>query len=171
LEEDYDYACNQLCWDIFYNSDLNVLNDIYTDGKPIEGRLVAKIPYFQQTGGLVEVTQQSVSQSAFRYLRLLIDQGQNTGTLADTPPAALIGNVKNINDPKESVGGIFMVSSTQTQLFWLDRKDVPSNVIPVGFLGRPLNLEPSNGDPSRPPLAACVASRNRTPVKPRGWVD
>ncbi|MFN3849696.1 MAG: DUF4249 domain-containing protein [Spirosomataceae bacterium] len=171
LEFDYDYVCDRDCWDIFYNTDLNVLTDTYTDGKAIIGRTVAKIPYYQRGGALVEITQQSVSQTAFRYLRLLIDQGQNTGTLADTPPAALIGNIKNVNDPNESVGGIFMVSSTQTHLFWLDRKDVPINSVnPIGLLGRPANPEVSS-DPTRPPLAACIASRNRTPSKPRGWVD
>jgi hypothetical protein len=171
LEVDYDYVCDRACWDVFYNSELNILNDIYSDGKDIKARLVAKIPYYQYNGALVEVTQQSVSATAYRYLKLLVEQGQNTGSLADTPPAALVGNIRNLSNPTESVGGIFMVSSTQTQLFWLKRDDVPQgSKAAIGLLGRPANPEVSE-DPTRPPLAACVNSKFRTTTKPIGWRD
>jgi hypothetical protein len=170
ITESYDYACSGDCWEILYNRDLNVLNDIYSDGKDIKGRTVAKIPLHNSDGALVEISQQSVSETAFRYLKLLISQGQNTGTLADTPPAALVGNIRNINDPNEAVGGIFMVSSTQKQLLWLDRKDVPKgSKSPIGLLGgRQPNPEPGSG--TRPPLAACVNSKFRTNTKPKGWL-
>jgi hypothetical protein len=172
LEVDYDYACDRSCWDVFYNNELNILNDIYSDGRDIKARLVAKIPYYQYNGALVEITQQSVSATAYRYLKLLVEQGQNTGSLADTPPAALVGNIRNINDPTESVGGIFMVSSTQTQLFWLKRNDVPQgSKNAIGLLGRPANPEPPGPDITRPPLAACNNSKFRTNVKPIGWRD
>ncbi len=170
LDVDYDYVCERSCWDIFYSTELNILNDIYSDGKDIKGRLVAKIPYYQYDGALVEVTQQSVSPSAYRYLKLLVEQGQNTGTLADTPPAALVGNIRNVSDPTESVGGVFMVSSTQTNLFWLSRDDVPKGSKgAIGLLGRPANPEPAGADITRPPLAACNNGKFRTNVRPIGW--
>jgi Domain of unknown function (DUF4249) len=164
-----DYACEGNCWEVFYSTELNVLNDANSDGRPIVGRLMAKIPFYQFNGALLEVTQQSVSPTAYKYLSLLIEQGQNTGTLADTPPAALVGNIRNINDQEESVGGIFMVASTQTKKMWLPRTDADKNAFPVGlFGGRPAQPEVSS-DPTRPPLAACINSRTRTNIKPTGW--
>jgi hypothetical protein len=168
---DFDYPCGVPCWEIYYNDKLNVLNDVYFEGKPLKDRLVAKIPFLQRDGALVEITQQCVSESGFRFLRLLIQQGQNTGTLADTPPAALVGNIKNINDEKELVGGIFMVSGTETKLLWLDRKDVPrESRPPKGLLGREPNLE-DVGRVNNMPIPPCINSKNKTNIKPIGWRD
>lgn len=166
----YDYACDKPCWEIFYNPDINVMTDTYIDGNPIIGRLIGKIPVYQFNGALIEVKQQSVSPSAFRYLKLLIEQSQSTGSLADTPPAALVGNVRCVTDTTESVAGYFMVSSVKKQLFWFDKSQaVSAKVIPLGLLGgRRINFEPST---NMPPMAPCNAIRNRTPVKPEGWVD
>jgi hypothetical protein len=173
-QEDFfnDYQCDGDCWQVFYNTQINAMSDTYVDGNPIIGRLIGKIPVYQFRGALVEIKQQSISPGAFRYLKLLTEQSQNNGGLADTPPAALIGNVRNINDPSESVGGYFMVASERTQLLWLDRQDAAEQrVSPKGFLGRQLSLEVVTEDPSRPPLAPCKNSRNRTPFKPEGWIN
>ena len=104
-------------------------------------------------------------------MKLLTEQSQNNGGLADTPPAPLIGNVVNTNDASEAVGGYFMVSSERSSLFWIDRKDAVEQRLPTqGFLGRPVSLEFSEL-PSRPPLAPCEEGRSRTPFKPQGWVN
>lgn len=108
----------------FYNEDVNIMSDIYSNGKSIQGRLVAKIPFYQYRNALIEVQQYSISQSAFDYYNILINQSQRNGSLADTPPAALIGNVKNISDSNEPVGGIFMVSSKTTKSFTIDRTEL-----------------------------------------------
>lgn len=166
-----DYQCDGDCWQVFYNTEINAMSDTYVDGNPIIGRLVAKIPVYQLRGALVEIKQQSLTPSAFRYLKLLTEQSQNNGGLADTPPAALVGNVRNINDPNETVGGYFMVSSERTALVWLDRLDAIDQRFPAqGLLGRPIALEVST-DPSRPPLAPCENSRSRTPIRPEGWLQ
>lgn len=166
-----DYQCDGGCWQVFYNTEINAMSDTYVDGNPIIGRLVAKIPVYQTLGALVEIKQQSLTPSAFRYLKLLTEQSQNNGGLADTPPAALVGNVRNVNEPNETVGGYFMVSSERVALVWLDRRDVAEQRLAAqGLLGRQVSLEVSQ-DPSRPPLAPCVNSRSRTPFQPEGWVN
>lgn len=172
-EEDFynDYQCDGSCWQIFYNTEINAMSDTYVDGNPIIARLVAKIPVYQSIGALVEIKQQTLTPSAFRYLKLLTEQSQNNGGLADTPPAALVGNVRNINEPDETVGGYFMVSSERTALLWLDRRDIAEQgLFAQGLLGRQAMFEVSQ-DPSRPPLAPCVESRSRTPFRPEGWVN
>lgn len=165
-----DYRCDGDCWQLFYNTQINAMSDTYVDGNPILGRLIAKIPIYQYGGALLEVKQQSVSPSAFRYIKLLTEQSQNNGGLADTPPAALIGNVRNVDNPTEAVGGYFMVASEAYNLFWLDRADAIEARLPSrGLIGRPFSFEVSD-DPARPPLAPCVNSRFRTPFEPEGWI-
>ncbi|RYU96542.1 DUF4249 domain-containing protein [Emticicia agri] len=170
----FDYACDGNCWDIFYNKTINVFSDIFSNGKPIIGRLIAKIPYHLREGALLEIKQQSVSAAAYRYLKLLVDQAQNTGSLVDTPPAAVIGNIRNVANPDEETAGFFMVSGVRTLRYWLNRENArESEAVPTGIIGHQIYYEPNSlpPDPPRPPLAPCVPGKYRTNVKPEGWID
>lgn len=168
----FDYFCPGDCWDILSNKDLNVFTDIYSNGQPITNRLIAKIPYYNVRGALIEIKQQSISPAAYRYLKLLADQVQNNGSLVDTPPAALVGNIKNINNPSESIAGFFMVTSVRTVRYWIDRKAAEGkNINPIGLLDHPLSPEPMGNDLTRPPFAQCISGLSRTPNRPNGWIN
>jgi hypothetical protein len=169
-EKVYDYRCDEPCWDVFYNKELNVLSDVLGEGNEIKNRLIAQVPFLQYSGALVEIVQQCVSQTGFKYMKLLIEQGQNTGTLADTPPAALIGNIKNVDDVREPVGGVFMISGTDVRLVWLDRKDVGKTLAPTLLGG---GRSPYYADSGYPllPTNRCVNSASRTNIRPIGWRD
>ncbi len=170
----FDYACNGNCWDIFYNTTVNVFSDVYSNGKPIIGRLIAKIPYHFKEGALLEIKQQSVTPAAYRYLKLLVDQAQNTGSLVDTPPAAVIGNIRNVANPGEEIAGFFMVSGVRTIRYWLNRENAKeTNAVPTGTLGHQISYEPNSEppEPPRPPMAPCIPGKYRTNMKPQGWID
>ncbi len=171
----YDYFCVGNCWEIFYSNQTNVMSDIYSSGQKIQARNIAQIPYFQRHGSVLEVYQQSISPEAYRFFKLLVEQTQKTGTLIDTPPAPLIGNVKSVSDPYEGVGGYFLVSGYKVRQFWLDREEAGRmNARAIGlFEGRMANPEPVNPNPPpvRPPALPCIASKNRTPDRPPGWID
>lgn len=168
----YDYYCDGNCWEIFTSKELNVFTDIYTNGNPITNRLIAKIPFYNFGGALIEIKQQSVSSNAYRYLKLLADQVQNNGSLVDTPPAALIGNIKNISQPDEIIAGFFMVTSVRYIKYWIDRKEpIARKLTPTGLHETSIREEPMGNIPGRPPLTPCIASPTRTPNKPKGWVD
>ncbi|WP_229239038.1 DUF4249 domain-containing protein [Emticicia sp. C21] len=170
----FDYACDGKCWDIFYNTTINVFSDIYSNGKTIKDRLIAKIPYYSSEGALLEIKQQSVTPSAYRYLKLLADQGQNTGSLVDTPPTAVIGNIRNLADSGEEVAGFFRVSGVRTFKYWLDRASArETKAIPTGIIGHQIYYEPNSlpPDPPRPPMAPCVPGKYRTNVRPQGWIE
>lgn len=167
----FDYGCDGACWQIFYSADLNVFSDIYSNGQPIIGRLIGKIPYYSPNGALLEIKQQSISSSAYQYLKLLANQVQNNGSLVDTPPAAIIGNVKNVANANEAVAGYFMVTSVRSKKYWLDKANGSGLATPIGVIDHAVNLEPSGVDPTRPPLAPCEESRVRTRFKPDGWVN
>ena len=197
----YDYTCRTQCWEIIHNVDINVFDDLYSNGGLISRRKVARIPFYQHAPCLVDIRQLSLTKDAYRYYKLFQDQTQNTGGLADTPPAAPVGNVHNVANRKEAVVGYFTASAVSLAHHWLDRKDTEG--IPYGAtdplgphnnagddLFYALNLrrpypEPSppyTGDreepkiriwpnASRPPTAVCASSDSKTPYKPTGWRD
>lgn len=161
----YDLYCNQDCWEILSNDDIDIFSDIYTNGKPVKGKLAAEIPYYQTNGALIEIKQQRISYDGYQFLKLLKDQVQNTGTLVDTPPEALVGNIRNLTNPDEKVAGVFMVASVSSTKYWISREkaNANSNVSPIGLLGRKPIIGPGGA------TTGCSASRNRTPIKPNGW--
>ncbi len=192
----YDYRCRTQCWEIIYNYDINVFDDQLTNGGLIAHKVVAHIPFYDHNPGLVEIRQSALTVDAYRYFKQVQAQTQNTGGLADTPPAAPIGNVHNLADSREKVVGYFTAGGVTLSRYWLDRKDVSGVSLggsgPDGYSGLPggelfyaLNLRqpspeptPPNGtqftifnSPPRPPTALCVPSDNRMPVKPEGWRD
>jgi hypothetical protein len=164
----YDYRCGGNCWEILYSEDLNVMSDALSGGKEIKNRLVAKVPFYQNSGFVIEIKQQNVSTASFQYLKTLANQSQNNGTLVDSPPAALIGNLRNIKNSSEIVGGFFMVGDAVTKSIWVDRSDT-KDAIPIYLKGRAAVYEPANADGSRPPFVPCIKTNTRTPLKPEAW--
>lgn len=162
----YDLYCNQECWEILYNDNIDIFSDVYTNGKHIEKKLAAEIPYYQTNGALIEIKQQRISFSGYQFLKLLKDQLQNTGTLVDTPPEALVGNIRNLTNPNEEVAGVFMVASVASTSYWISRDNANANgkVGPIGLLGRKPVTSPVSV------TVPCIASRTRTPIKPKGWM-
>lgn len=170
----YDYNCNGNCWDIFYSSDINILSDIYTNGREQIGKLAAQVPVYQRNPALVIIEQRSLTPSAFRYLKLIQDQSVNTGTLVDTPPAPIKSNVVNIGDNGELVLGFFTASAVSEKRYMLDRKNV-TNVQPDNLFifqnSREPAQEPINVVRPSLPDALCLTTKNRTPFTPRGWMS
>ena len=176
--EYFDYTCLGFCWDIYRSQLLSLFADRFTDGQPQVGRLVAQIPVYQKDPAQLDIEQLSLTAGAYRYYKLFADQTQNTGTLADTPPAPTAGNVRNLNDDGENVVGYFSASSVAVNHYRLNRQNVPVNVGRYGGLfyaqnGRSPVNEPPRGDPNTPfagiPSAVCVPGANRTDKPPIGW--
>lgn len=177
-----DYECRTRCWEILFSAQLNQFADTYTDGRTIAGRRVAQIPFYQYSPALVEVRQSALTPTAHAYIRQLDEQSQRTGGLTDTPPAAPVGNIRNLANDRESVVGYFTASGVSTYRYWLERRNVTNELpfAPGTELGtvffrllnsRPEYKEPVMGIRGRPPLAVCVSSNSRTPIKPDGWRD
>lgn len=168
----YDYRCDGTCYEIIPSRLITVLSDRLLRNNQIVNFLAAQIPYYRESGCLVELRQYNLTDGAYQYRLLLNDQVKNKGSLADTPPASLVGNVRNVTNASEKVVGYFSVAGGYSVRYWLDRPNTPSrasNVRPIGLLnGRPANYEPDS-PPFRPPLAFCVPGPNRTPITPAGW--
>ena len=197
----YDYNCRTQCWEILRNYTVNLFDDLYSNGGQILKRKVAEIPFYQRSACLVDIRQSSLTQDAYQYYKLFQEQTQNTGGLADTPPTALAGNVRNVADDGQTAVGYFTASAVSVIHHWLDRKDTEG--LPFGAtdpkgphenegddLFYALNLRRPYAEPSppytgereeprvriwpnaqRPPTAVCVSSDTKTPFKPEGWRD
>ncbi|MCP1382739.1 DUF4249 domain-containing protein [Runella salmonicolor] len=163
---DYDYQCDKQCWELIYNSTINILDDKFVNGRSITGRLIGKIPFYSPSQGcLLEIEQLALSPQAYQYFQLLSSQAQNTGTLTDTPPAAIIGNIRNVADSQDKVVGFFGAAGTRKVQYWINRALYPNPLVKT-LLGRAPNYEITSFPPSAYP---CVLSRTRTPIRPEGW--
>ena len=170
----FDYNCRTACWEIIYSNELTLFNDQYSNGGSISRKQVAQVPLYSKEHALVEIRQSSLTQTAYAYFKQLADQTQNTGGLADTPPSAPVGNVHNVANRTEGVVGYFTASAVSSQRYWLDRRDATGTT--PGLFKALNGRDPSPegmipGGRYRPPLAVCVQSDTRTPVKPIGWQD
>ena len=197
----FDYQCRTSCWHIFYDYDINIFDDKFTNGSLISQKKVASIPFYDYQPGLVDIRQFSLTADAYRYYKLFQDQTEKTSGLADAPPTALGGNVHQVNNPQITVVGYFSASSVSLVHYWLDRKDTQGVAYgatdPTGphlydgddlfyaLNGRRPYPEPpppytgSRESPpvllwpntDRPPKAPCLLNDNQTPFKPEGWRD
>ena len=172
----FDYPCRGLCWDIFYSTGVNIFADQNANGRLQVSRKVASIPIYQRDQALVVIEQLSLSPNAYRYYKLFADQTQNTGTLADTPPAPTVGNVRNLTNESENVVGYFSAASVAATPYKLTRKNVTTGSFQGLFFAVNKRLpsveSPRNGGSSTGagvPSAFCIPNRTRTDRVPPGW--
>ena len=160
--------CDGDCYDILYTSPNNAISDVFFDGKMLIKKSLGTIPYFFHGGCLVEIRQSSITSQYNVFLEILKSQAENTGGLADTPAALLVGNVKNTSNPSQKIVGYFSITNTVKRRIWLERKDVTlTSLRPLITLNPPLDA-PVPTPPSWYPVA-CKPSKIRTNVKPLGW--
>ena len=174
----YDYPCRGLCWDIIYSQTIDVASDIYANGQLQVGRKIASVPIYQLDPALITVEQLSLSANAYRYYKLFADQVQNNGTLADSPPAPIAGNVKNTANPRENVVGYFSAASVAVNTHKIIRRNTPASTGQFRGLFYVQNKRLPNVESPRDggtlfgvgvPSAVCVPSRTRTDQLPPGW--
>lgn len=160
--------CSDRCYDILTYNPNNSISDVFFDGRTLIKKSLVVTPYIFAAGTLLEVNQSSVTPQYFAFLDLLKSQSLNTGGLADTPAALLIGNVKSISNSSQKVLGYFSVTNTVSQRLWLDRKDaVSKNLKPLASANPPLPQPVPFGWPP----VVCKESNTRTAKKPLGWKD
>lgn len=163
----YDYQCLGNCFSIFKSTKANILSDITSDGRLVKGKLVAQIPYYSQTACLVVVQQMSVSPEIYGLNKLLESQSSATGSLADTPAATIVGNIKNLSNSEEKIVGYFGLADIKTNRYWMTRENSSGQLAYI--LGHVPEEEPPPPPPAGLPQAPCKQSKNRTPIKPQGW--
>ncbi len=141
----YVYGCKSTCFRTFRSDYLNtnsIFSDKLSNGTTIKGLKVANIPYYIRSNGcLIEIQQMNISPELYQYYTILKNISTQTGTLVDVPPAAIVGNIKNINNPNDKVIGFFEVANAKSVRYWIDRNEASGEEDYI--LGRRVVLERS----------------------------
>lgn len=72
----------------------------------------------------VDLKQMSISQEAYRFLRLVKQQSELSGSVFDPPPANIRGNMISLDDPDEVVLGFFMAAGESTKRIYIKGTDL-----------------------------------------------
>jgi hypothetical protein len=70
------------------------------------------------------VAQHSITREAYDYWNTVKLVAQSTGSIFDTPPSPIQGNIYNINDPDDRVLGFFEVSAVDTIRTYTNAEDL-----------------------------------------------
>lgn len=159
----YDYLCDPACWRIRYGEELPIFDDRLSDGAQITGREIAVLPYYRRQDVLIQIQQLSLSETSFEYFEVINNLITESGGLNAPPPAALLGNLFNPNDPSEFILGQLTASAVTVENVYIDRSDITD---------LPLTPDPTirtETCATCPVLFPCEEGRFRTSVKPDGW--
>jgi hypothetical protein len=102
----------------------------------------------------VDLRQLNVSQEAFRFLRLVKQQSEISGSVFDPPPANIRGNMISLDDPEEVVLGFFIAAGESQRRVYIKnsqldfvqpRAIIPDDcrVIPGAGLSLPFDWRPN----------------------------
>jgi hypothetical protein len=112
------------------------------------------------------VRQTSINKLSYDYWRKVRELVNNTGSVFDSPPAPIRGNISNASDPDEMVLGYFELARVSQQRIYTTKADVPffvSEVCPYEP-GKPRDRYPET-------CLRCSAFPNSTNDTPHWWFD
>lgn len=110
------------------------------------------------------VNQLSITKEAYTYWQNVREVVNNSGSVFDSPPAAIRGNVSNLNDPKEVVLGFLEIAKSRETRIFTTRGDVPY------FLEKTCEYIPGKRyDQYLPTCLSCAAFPNSNEEYPAWW--
>jgi hypothetical protein len=82
----------------------------------------------------VIVTQHTLNERTYTFYHDLKDINEDKGSLFDTAPVTLIGNINNLSNPVQPVLGNFQVSGSATQRIFITNDEIKSKLnVPSGY--------------------------------------
>ena len=162
----FDYACDPPdCYTINPGAETKYGTDNFTNGGRVTGVPLGGITFEAYGGLLVEGQLISISKAAYEYGKVIQDLTEGNSGLNATIPAALNGNVSNLDPAGREVLGFIGAASFSGTRRYLERS---------ADTGTPLRLPPPPRyepipPPGVPPRVPCDIPGRRTSVKPEGW--
>lgn len=102
-----------------------------------------------------DIKQISVSAEAYRFLRLVKQQTEISGSVFDPPPASIRGNMISLDNPDEVVLGYFMAGGEARKRIYIEHSDLtfnqPRDIIPDDcrvFAGPNSDIPPADWNPN-----------------------
>ncbi|MEM8926801.1 MAG: DUF4249 domain-containing protein [Bacteroidota bacterium] len=170
-DPEYTYICERDCWRIRFNEKIEVFSDEFANGVSGNRLGVADVLLYTKNDILVEMQQYALTAEGYRYFRILKDIVDNNGNFNAPPPAALLGNMFNVDDGNEFVLGRFTIGLASTASIFIDRTAIEDE---------PLEQERINTESSElffgngllvRSTAPCREGRFRTGTPPSGWIS
>jgi hypothetical protein len=106
---------SNFCWVPFFQTQINILSDVYLNGNLIRNKPVFFSPVYAVGKHFIEVAQYSISRDAYQFWKLYDEQATRTGTVFDPLPAPIHGNIVNKNDPSDYALGYFEVAGVDVR--------------------------------------------------------
>ncbi|MFW5761314.1 MAG: DUF4249 domain-containing protein, partial [Cyclobacteriaceae bacterium] len=104
--------CCYLCY--LYNYDQNniaIASDRFADGQEMKNIPITRVGNGYENIFSFRLRQYSLTARAYEFFNRIKSQQENTGSIFDTPPGSIRGNIVNINDSREQVLGYFNASA------------------------------------------------------------
>lgn len=177
FEEYYNYQCETDCWKIRYPESVDISDDRFINGRTVTNRIAANVLLYTKEDMVVELQQLNISPKAYEYYEVLKDIVDNNSGLNAPPPAALIGNLIDVDNDENFVFGRFTVASSSLAYLFIDRSGIDEAAIESTMLINREGCEvcpPGSGCPigcTPVPTAPCSETRYRTSLMPQGWID
>ncbi len=112
------------------------------------------------------VRQLSISKDAYDYWRKVRELLNNTGSVFDSPPAPIQGNLYNVNNPDEVVLGYFEVGKAKVSRIYTTLADVPF------LLEKICEYDPARRrDQYEPTCLSCNVFPDSQTAFPEWWFD
>ncbi len=165
----YDYKCESECWRIRFPETITILDDAFTNGNEVLQFRVADLPLYTREDLVVQIQQFSLSPTAFAYYQVLQDILDDTKGFNAPPPAALIGNMRNVENPEDFVFGRFTAAAASVATLFIDRSAIAETPLEIS---EPVITEGFGETPAPQTTSApCSETRFRTAIRPEDWID
>ncbi|WP_296698990.1 DUF4249 domain-containing protein [Algoriphagus sp.] len=143
------------CCNVCFKTELLGNSGIYLEKDDIFNGLSTKVPagFIEDDGKRfvetlrTDLMQLSISQEAYRFLRLVKQQSEISGSVFDPPPANIRGNMISLDNPEEVILGYFIAAGETSKRIYIqgDELDFRQPVVIVPDDCR--EIEGSNIDP------------------------
>jgi hypothetical protein len=154
--------CCAPCWAIVRDyGQIRLASDNLVNGNTIKQK-VATVSYNSRRPYYLEIAQYSLSKGAYNYWAAINTQINNTGSIFDSPPANIIGNIVCEEDPAEQVLGYFETSSVSYKRIFVLRDALGIPTEPI--IGRVRAVV-------EPGCYECIEGSQRTAKRPTDWRD
>lgn len=167
----FNYLCETGCWRVRFPEQVSIYDDMFSNGKTTTDLPVVNLPLYTKENVVVELQQFSLTPAAYEYYQILKDIVDNNSGFNAPPPAALFGNLINVNDSEDIVLGRFTAAASVTGFVYIDRNDIMERALERID---PLVLEPFFPTPYPLPATnyiSCDENRFRTAIIPNGWIE
>ena len=125
-------SCPPIC---YIYQPISVYNLFVVDRRNYSGNSIKNIhlearnvDYSFATRHYFNVVMHSMNSSTYSYWKKVQQLTTNRGSIFDSPPYTIAGNIKNINDTKEIVLGYFEASGQKMTRLFVDRGYIPTFV-------------------------------------------